>query len=227
MIINPFESFPASGGGGATPTIIQHKNAIGQSVDPTITLGAAPTAGNRIFACYMPSGAFANPNSGPTGWTLIAKDSPSTPHSIWLYRDVLSGDSATLPVFESPHQTTTDCGAIAWEIAGSNPTFASAVDLTHFDNYTTAASPLAFATGVATGHANELALAAAGGEWFFGTAPTLSSPYTQDESVAGFSKVMGGGHQAISTSGASAAGSFVTGTGWSGYYALGLILLRG
>lgn len=144
-----------SGATQITPTIVQSAYKDGNTIDPTITLGSAPTVGNIIIACYFPNGAVNNPNTAY--WTEIARDG-SPPKAVLYYHYVQGGDTALLGAFESPAATSSQA-AVAWEVHGVSATWASTLDFTQFDYQGTGASSLT-TTSNNTTRINELALIA-------------------------------------------------------------------
>ena len=184
----------------SAPVVVQSQYTDLRTTPAIVTLNAAPAPGNLLICCLLTSNA--NDFGASSGWTGIAYGNYGSGNDAinLFYRYVKEGDTATLPQI----QTSEDEGynaAIVWEISGVLATWADVLDqqVIVFNAHEATEVTATYTTQ----YADELALISYGTEWVFGLAPTLSPPWTQDQSGAGFAKNAGAGHNTYSAIGSA------------------------
>ena len=102
------------GGGGVVPTLVQENTAVISSGNASVTLGAAPTAGNLLVAFLSCWAAAITP---ATGWTQLYKQgSTSADNAMIVYKQAAAGESAT----QTMTATATSYTAGLFEIADAS-----------------------------------------------------------------------------------------------------------
>ena len=183
-----------------SPSVVQHKSFIqGNTTPGSVTLDAAPTAGNLLLA-FIPFGdnTAANPTINTGSWTQFITIAGTGSHirGFAVYRYVQAGDTAALPAFCTAGSEY--WAAAVYEINHVSGVFANDVPLSEGVGQTGSATQAT--TGQLTVNANDLALIA-GGNYNGNANPTISAGWTSDESqhnASNFGSVVGG-HQTVAS----------------------------
>lgn len=185
-----------------TLAVVQHKSGVfGSTVPGTVTLNAAPTAGNLLVAFVGVNIGVGTLTINTAGWTEFARavdDNDSSMGMVGLYRYVQAGDTATTPAFATSGSTYYT--ALVYEVSGvtgSWDTDAHHVNAVYQGGGTTNA--ISTATGI-TGVANCLALSAVA-KYNGNANPTLGGLWTVDEAANNNSNYgsLGGASMAVAS----------------------------
>lgn len=190
----------------AIPTVVQSAGATARTGDPTAwpSLGSNPTAGNLIVALVFANSSSSSPASG-SGWTRD-NFTPGTGNTGAIYfRYAVGGDTGTYP---SPENASLN-GAFVAEIAGVSGAWVHDQDGTSIaDASGSSTSPI-----FTTTNNDVLVLAAIGSGGAFAPSPTITSPWTQDQSHAAFDYAAGGADQGVATAGTGVSAIWVANGG--------------
>lgn len=196
----------------AAPTIVQEFiNDFWATSDSRITYPVAPTAGNLLMVLL--EGGNATPPTAASGWTLgsFVQNSADT-HLVAIYWRIADGTEGTSPL--TPYTGVgvgTTVGAMCYELTCPNATYAATFDQM-VGGHTNPGGATDLTNSITTGGAECLVIAT-GFTNFTGGAPTIGTPYTQDQTHSGANWDMFAGHITEAASGTVVPAATIT---WHG-----------
>lgn len=178
-------------------------NASTPTLSDTVTLGAAPTAGNLLLIFVQYFQIVTDVAINTAKYTIEAGHSSSGTDQMWILSRYADGtETATLPTFQT--SATTYFSATVIEISGVNGTHSNDFEKVQLDNASAGGVATITSTSYTTTHANDFAVTGYCGDGSGGGISSVSGGWTADESQASGATIgysYGLARQAVPTSG--------------------------